>query len=174
MFNLFKFDVKNNKFVVGSNSCQIPRTITRPITMDNTFKKEYLEPFISAFNEGRDVFEICITIKPNMLNPIHKEGRTHLDIFNIIEWRLKCFLKKHKLITTKIILITEYSQSLRLHFHGCILRPFSEELGALLCAYMRKYIGLTTVHYVKHKNYFDYIMKDTHKNYSIPGFMLIN
>ena len=156
---------------VESNPCQTPRTIT----MENTFKTDYLKPFMDAFEEGQDIFEICITIKPEILNPHHIKGKTHIDIFNTIEWRIKCFLRKHKLDTTKLILITEYSEkSLRLHFHGCIMRPFSEEKGNLLCSYMQKYIGRTSCAYVKHKNYFEYIMKDTHKNYSIPGFMLIN
>jgi len=159
-----------SKHCVVSNSCQTPPTIEVP----NTFKIEYLQPFIDTFNDGSDVFEICITIKPDFLNPTHVKGKSHYDIFNIIEWRLKLFLKKNKLNNTKIILITEYSDSCRLHFHGAILKPFSYELADNLRQYLCKFVGRSQVNIIKHKNYFDYIIKDIHKNYSIPGFMLIN
>jgi len=155
---------------VKSNPCQT----SRPVEVDNTFKTSYIEPFINAFNEGQDVFELCITIKPDFLNPTHIKGKSHIDIFNLIERKLILFLRKYKLQTTKILLITEYSDKCRLHFHGCILKPFSYELADNLRQQLCKFIGRSTVNIVKHKNYFDYIIKDTHKNYSIPGFMKIN
>lgn len=172
MFNLFKFDISNNKFVVGSASCQTPRTTKQHY---KNYNPSYLEPFKDAFNNNADVYEICITIKPQLLDYTKIGSKTHLEIFNLIEKKITNFLKKHKLATTKIILITEYSQSLRLHFHGCIMKPFSPELGDCLRQFLSKYIGRTTVNLIRSKNYFDYIVKDVNKDYyTVPQCMIIN
>lgn len=172
MINLFKFDISNNNFVVGSSSCQTPRTTNEHY---KNYKPELLEPFKKAFNDNADVYEICITVKPQLLDYNKIGSKTHLQIFNMIEKKITNFLKKYKLKNTKILLITEYSQSLRLHFHGCINKPFSPELGDCLRQLLSKYIGRSTVNLIRSKNYFDYIIKDVHKDYyTVPQCMIIN
>jgi len=141
--------------------------------MEN-YKEDYINECKNEFKKD-DTYEICITVKPKF----HDKGlittKTHLEIYNLIEKKIKAYLKKMKLQTTRILLITEYSDTLRLHFHGVILRPFSpekcQELQALLC----KYIGRTRIKRINSINYFDYIIKDVKKVYdTIPKVMAIN
>jgi len=172
MINLFKFDIKNNTFSVrGSNSCQTPGKSQQHFL---NYNKKWLDPFIDSFNEGKDVYEICITIKPQLLDYTKIGSKTHLQIFNLIEKKIRNFLKKYRLTNTKILLISEYSESLRLHFHGVINKPFSPEMADNLRQLLCKYIGRTVINLVRSKNYFDYITKDTHKSdYTVPQCMII-
>jgi len=172
MINLFKFDISNNRFSVrGSKPCQTPGKKQQHY---KNYNDKLLDPFRTSFDNGKDVFEICITIKPQLLDYNKINSKTHLEIYNLIEKKITNFLKKYKLVNTQILLITEYSESLRLHFHGVINKPFSPEMADNLRQLLCKYIGRTTINLVRSKNYFDYITKDTHKNdYTVPQCMII-
>lgn len=175
--NLFKFDKINCIFSTGENTTRSfnPLSKTTPRFIMNNYNEKYINECKEIFNTKQDMYEICITIKPSLLDKNKITTKTHLEIYNLIEKKIRIFLKKNKLITTRILLITEYSQALRLHFHGIIIKPFSPEMGQLLMTMLNKYIGRTIIKRVNSKNYFDYIIKDVKKDYdTIPTMMTIN
>lgn len=185
MFSLFKYDKVNCNFVCGDpNPCQ-----DRPTTVSTkNYNSLFLQPFIQDFKDNKEVYEICITIKPQLLNVDLREriwrykgtghqgyGRPHHIIYDMIKTKITNFLKKFKLKNTKILLITEYSETKRLHFHGCITKPFSPEMCDILSRLLTKYIGRTLIKDVNHINYFTYMTKDVHKDYgNVPTCMTFN
>ena len=184
MFSLFKFDNVNCKFVCGDPT---PCPDRRPNAVNNNYDSRFLQPFIQDFKDNKEVYEICITIKPQLLNIDLRNkiwrtkgtgydgyGKSHLDIYNMINTKIINFLKKFKLKSTKILLVSEYSETKRLHFHGCITKPFSPEMCDILSRLLTKYIGRTVIKDVRHINYFTYMTKDVHKEYSIPTCMVFN
>ncbi len=144
----------------------------------NNYKHEYITPFIDMFNENKDVYEICITVKPQILDcnyhtirpdlfkshKLYTVQLRHQDIMNKVENTIIRFLKKHN-ISPKVLIITEYSTNLRLHWHGVISKPFSPEMAQLLMNILNRNIGRTIIKKVNSINYFEYIEKDTGKNY---------
>lgn len=193
LFNSFK----NNKLTCkcklfcccrrGSPCLTPPPKLTENI-YENNYKHEYIEPFIEDFKNNKDVFEICITVKPQLLNAnhwtikpdlfkTHKKYTVqmrHQDIMNKIEQSIIRFLKKYD-ISPKVLIITEYSNNCRLHWHGCISKPFSYEMAQLLMNLLNHSIGRTIIKKVNSVNYFDYIEKDTKINYeTIKNCFTIN
>lgn len=155
---------------------------------DNNYKHEYILPFIEKFKANEDVFEICITVKPQLLNNNHWKIKPdlfkthkkytvqlrHQDIMNKVEQSIIRFLKKHN-ISPKVLVITEYSQQCRLHWHGVISKPFSYEMAQLLMNLLGHSIGRTIIKKVNSINYFDYIEKDTKINYeTVKNCFIIN
>lgn len=180
LFNSFK----DNKltcncklFCCCRRSVETPCPTLRPNIYENNYKHEYILPFIEKFKANEDVFEICCTVKDKILNNNHHTirpdlfkshilytvQRTHQHIMDDIEKTITRFLKKHK-ITPKVLLITEYSENLRIHWHGCISKPFSYETAQLLMNILGK-IGICRIRRINSLKYFEYIEKDTKKNY---------
>jgi len=156
---------------------------------ENNYKHEYILPFIERFKANEDVFEICITVKPQILDcnyhtirpdlfKSHKRYTVqmrHQDIMDNVEQSIIRFLKKHN-ISPKVLIITEYSStSCRLHWHGVISKPFSYEMAQLLMNILNRNIGRTRIKKINSINYFDYIEKDTKINYeTVKNCFIIN
>lgn len=175
MFSLFKFDKINCQFSTSDvPPCQTSRKGNGSYYSEyNDFSPALLTPYRTQFSEGYTLYEICITIKENLLNPSKIGSKTHFNIYQLIYKKIINFLKKHKLKDTQILLITEYSKSNRLHFHGCVNRYFSPEMAGLLDSVLCKYVGRTKTNKIQSDKYFEYMTKDTHNcYYSIPNTMI--
>jgi len=184
MFSLFKFDKINCQFSTGGvPSCQTPRKgYGTYYCEENNYNPQYIEPYLKQFSEGYILYEICVTVKPEFLQPpqevnglrVPSKSKTHFNIYQLIYKKIIAFLKKYKLHKTEILLLTEYSpKGNRLHFHGCINRYFSPEMAGYLDSWLKKYIGITKTNRIQSKNYFDYMTKDAHNvYYSIPNCMI--
>lgn len=185
MFSLFKFDKVNCKFVCGDPT---PCQDRRPTLTTQNYNSQFLQSFIQDFKDNKEVFEICITVKPQLLNVDLRQhiwrnkgrghegyGLPHKSIYDMINTKITNFLKKFKLKDTRILLITEYSETKRIHWHGVISKPFSPEYCDILARLLTKYIGRTIIKDVKHINYFTYMTKDVHKDYgNVPTCMVFN
>ena len=193
LFNSFK----NNKLNCNCKlfcCCRVGSCLSNPTPKltenhyENNYKHEYMIPFIDMFNENKDVYEICITVKPQILDcnyhtirpdlfkshKLYTVQLRHQDIMNKVEKIMIRFLKKHN-INPKVLVITEYSENCRLHWHGIIAKPFSPEMAQLLMNILNRNIGRTIIKKVNSKNYFEYIEKDTGKNYeTIKNCFTIN
>jgi len=173
--NLFKFDIRNNKFVCGLNSCQThsKKTDENNVLNHKNYDSDVIDRLKDLFKGNLDFYEICVTIKPK----IHDE-KNHALIYSDLVKSINNFMKKkykelkenlYGLEKHEIHLFTEYSDKCRLHFHGAIIYMSPFILNQLRIKLNRQF-GRTTINKVNSINYLDYIIKDVNKNINIPTY----
>lgn len=139
------------------------KAIQKPLSNRRTGMGMHIEPLIDEMIGQLDASEITITFRDKFLNEFQ-------DMDELISLLTRYFEYLPFNGIKEILLVAEYGETSRIHFHG-IIRATCKEKATLL-QWLKKRFGRTTIRTIRDiEKYREYLLKENPEDYIYKRYL---